>query len=441
MQVIDMAKNNNLGDFLTDIANAIREKKGMSGAINAQDFAGEIESISTGGGIVPMSDVNFYDYDGTRLHSFTKAEFLALSALPELPTREGLICQGWNYTLTDAKNYVTSHGILDLGATYITDDGATRLHIRIAAKGRMTVPLYFSQTVANGVTIDWGDGSATQTLSGTGNVNTTHTYAEIGDYVISLQPQGGCTLGLGHNDTGYCVMGENGNSNMVYNNMLQKVEVGEKVEEIHGYAFQNCCSLTSIAIPNGVTSIGNCVFKYCYKLRIVIVPVSVATIGMYACQYCHSLTAAILSNSVTNIMAYSFYQCYSLQRITMPDSLTTLGTYAFQNCYSLANVAISNSLASLNISIFQTCRSLSFVAIPGSVKSIAGSVFSNCYGMGVYDFRQSTSIPTLSNSNAFNQIPEDCIIVIPDSLYSSWTTTTNWSSHSPKMVKASEYNG
>jgi hypothetical protein len=264
-----MAKNNNLGDYLTDIANAIREKKGMSGAINAQDFASEIASISTGGGgstsgSVSKSDVNFYDYDGVLLHSFTKDEFLALSALPELPTRDGLTCQGWNYTLADAKEYVTSYGVLDIGATYITDDGKTRLHIRIAAKGRMTVPLYFSQTVANGVTIDWGDGSATQTLSGTENVNTTHTYADTGEYVISLNPTDGCTLDLGSSASSYCVMGNTNNNGRVYCNMLQAVEIGKNFIRIRYNTFSYCYSLASVVIPEGVTSIGNKAFYYCY---------------------------------------------------------------------------------------------------------------------------------------------------------------------------------
>ena len=43
-----MATNDNLGDFLTGVANAIRTKKGTSDAINAQNFASEIESIQTG---------------------------------------------------------------------------------------------------------------------------------------------------------------------------------------------------------------------------------------------------------------------------------------------------------------------------------------------------------------------------------------------------------
>ena len=139
-----MAKNNNLTDFLTDVANAIRAKKGTTAKINPQDFSSEIASIPAGGSAaVSKRDVKFYHYDGTLLHSYSKDEFLALSALPDLPTREGLTCQGWNYTLAKAKEYVTSYGVLDIGATYITDDGKSWLYIKIADNGRMHVPLYF----------------------------------------------------------------------------------------------------------------------------------------------------------------------------------------------------------------------------------------------------------------------------------------------------------
>ena len=373
-----MAKNDNLTDFLTDVADAIREKKGISNPINPQNFSSEIASIETGGGVtinnqeksvditengttevvadagftglskvsinvnvptsggggggestggaVAKSDVNFYDCDGTLLHSYTKSAFLALSALPDLPTRAGLTCQGWNYTLEDAQEYVTSYGVLDIGATYITDDGKTRLYIKIAAEGRMTVPLYFSQTVANGVTIDWGDNSDTQTLSGTGKKDTSHTYAEAGEYTISLTPSSGCILGLGRGSSSYCVMGSTGSPGRVYCNMLQAVEIGKNVASIDNYAFQYCYSLASVVIPNSVTSIG-------------------------------------------------------------------------------------------------------------------GYTFRQCSGMAFYDFRASKSVPTLSNTNAFGSIPSDCKIVVPDDLYDTWIAATNWSAHANNIIKASEFNG
>lgn len=177
-----MATNNNLTDYLLDIAEAIREKEGSSDTINAQDFSNRIRSLETGGG---GSD----------------------TPTPDMP---------------------------------IIGDGKTYLYIKIADKGRMVVPLYFSQTVANGVTIDWGDGSATQTLSGTGNINTTHTYAEVGEYTISLNPSSGCTLGLGRGSSSYCIMGSTKNEGIVYCNMLQAIEIGKNVSSIGNYAFNYC---------------------------------------------------------------------------------------------------------------------------------------------------------------------------------------------------------
>ena len=221
-------------------------------------------------------DVTFIDYDGSVLYSYSLEEAQALTELPALPSHEGLICQGWNWTLEDIK---ALNRPVTVGAMYITDDGATRLHIRIATIGRMTVPLYIGQTVANGVSIDWGDGSAAETLSGTGNVNTSHTYAEPGDYVISLMPQDGCTLSFGDGSSSYCVMGSTGNNGRVYCNMLQDVSIGKNVTSIRNYVFNNCYSLASITIPDGVTSISNYAFCYCYSLANITIPDGVTSIG------------------------------------------------------------------------------------------------------------------------------------------------------------------
>ena len=196
---------------------------------------GEIQAGGGGGTSTPtMKDVNFYDYDGTLVASYTLDDVQALTALPDGPTHAGLTFQGWNWTLEKVKALTRP---MNVGAMYITDDGKTRLNIRIADKARSTVPLYFSQTVANGVNIDWGDGSASETLAGTGKVNTTHTYADVGDFTISLTVADGCELGLGYNYSSYCIMGSTGNNGRVYCNMLQSVYVGENVTSIRAYAF------------------------------------------------------------------------------------------------------------------------------------------------------------------------------------------------------------
>ena len=244
------------------IADAIRAKAGTADTYKIAEMPDAIANLPSGGGETPTSakpnDVTFIDYDGSILYSYSLEEAQALTELPALPSHDGLVCQGWNWTLEDIKSL---NRPVTVGAMYITDDGATRLHIRIATVGRMTVPLYIGQTVSNGVSIDWGDGSAAETLAGTGNVNTSHTYAELGDYVISLMPEDGCTLSFGKKSSSYCVMGATENNSKVYCNMLQDVTIGKNVTSISSYAFDSCYSLASITIPNGVTSIGSNVFS------------------------------------------------------------------------------------------------------------------------------------------------------------------------------------
>ena len=441
----------------------------------------QFEGIFTGGGGASTSsklnDVTFIDYDGAILYSYSLEEARALTDLPTLPSHDGLVCQGWNWTLEAIK--ALNHPVT-VGAMYITDNGATRLRIRIATVGRMTVPLYIGQTVANGVSIDWGDGSAAETLAGTGNVNTSHTYAETGDYVISLMPEDGCTLSFSDGSSSNCVMGSTGNNGKVYCNMLQEVYIGDGITSINSFAFSNCYSLANITIPTGVTSISEGAFSNCYSLANITIPIGVASIGNYAFSYCSSLASITIPDGVTSIGSSVFSYCYSLVSITIPDGVTSIGNSAFSYCYSLANITIPTgvasiggsafsycySLASITIpdgvtsigndafsycyslvsitipdgvtsirrSVFSYCSSLASITIPDGVTSIGGSAFYNCYGMRYYDFSACTAIPALSNTNAFDNLPSDCQMLIPSALYNNWKSATNWATYASKMV-------
>ena len=106
------------------------------------------------------NDVRFIDYDGTLLTAYSASEVSSMSEMPSLPSRSGLSCQGWNWTLQQVKDYVLSYGKCDIGATYTTDDGKTRIKITVWDPKYSNVPVVFKQTVANDVEVDWGDGSA-----------------------------------------------------------------------------------------------------------------------------------------------------------------------------------------------------------------------------------------------------------------------------------------
>lgn len=401
-------------DSTMAIKQAIINKGGEVGDLTT--YADAITNLPSGEAdpnpTAEKNDVTFYDYDGTIRYSYTAEEFLTLTEMPPLPTQKGLICQEWNWSFEDAMEYVAEYGILDVGATYITDDGKTRLYIRIAAEGRMDVPLYFQQTVANGVTIDWGDGSATETLDGTGKVNTTHRYASIGDYMISLDVAEGCTLNFGHGTNNYCVMGSTDNNGRAYCNMLQKVEIGLGILKLNAAALSYCQSISAVTMPNHVTSIGSSTLSYCNQIPALIIP-----------------------NGVKYLETSALYSTNSLSVIVLPYSVTSISIRVLTST-SLSSIVIPSLIRSIYM---LGCYSLSSIIIPSSIDNMPANSFANCYGMAFYDFSRHTAVPTLANTNAFTGIPDDCKIIVPDALYDEWIAATNWSAYATYTIKKSEW--
>ena len=107
---------------------------------------------------------------------------------------------------------------------------------------------------------------------------------------------------------------------------------------ITSQAFYNCTSLTSVTLPNSITSIGDGAFYNCKLLTSITIPNSVASIGDNAFSNCTSLPSITLPNSITSIGSSVFYNCTSLTSITLPNSVTTIGNQLFYNCTSLKDV-------------------------------------------------------------------------------------------------------
>lgn len=126
-------------------------------------YASLVDQIS-GGGSANLSDpVRFFDYDGTLVYSYSAADFANLNAFPDNPSHSGLTAQGWNWALADAKTYVATHGWLDIGQMYVTDDGVTRIYITLESSNALSP--YFALGINGTVNVNWGDGTNTD-LSG-----------------------------------------------------------------------------------------------------------------------------------------------------------------------------------------------------------------------------------------------------------------------------------
>ena len=96
---------------------------------------------------------------------------------------------------------------------------------------------------------------------------------------------------------------------------LTSITIPENITSIGRCAFSGCDGLTNITIPDSVTSIGSAAFENCSGLTSIIIPDRVTSIDHWAFQYCTGLTSATIGNGVKSISRYAFWDCASLKDI------------------------------------------------------------------------------------------------------------------------------
>ena len=219
----------------------------------------------------------------------------------------------------------------------------------------------------------------------------------------------------------------------IYDNGVGTLVVVGKISKIPNDAFRDCSSLTSMNIPDSVTTIGEGAFGSCDSLTSVNIPDSVTTIGKEAFRYCDSLTSVNIPDSVNTIGDDAFEDCDSLTSVNIPDSVTEIGWRAFEYCDSLTSVNIGNSVTTIGAFAFYHCDSLTSVNIGDSVTTIGNKAFYYCNSLtSVYC--KATTPPALGETSVFDANGSGRKIYVPAGSVNAYKSAENWSEYADAIV-------
>ena len=206
---------------------------------------------------------------------------------------------------------------------------------------------------------------------------------------------------------------------------MTSISLPNSITSIGERAFYGCSSLTSINIPDNVSSIKKRTFQNCSNLVSVIVGDSVISIEDSAFYACEKLTSLQLGVSLERIENHAFHNCDSLILVNIPNAVTYIGDYAFYDCEALATISIGNNVTSIGNYAFAYSDALTSIIIGESVNSIGYSAFNN----NMFSLQNVTCLatipPILANNTVF-PYPNIATVTVPCGSLEAYSAPTSY---------------
>lgn len=290
------------------------------------DYPTKISSIPTEKIEAPENDVNFYDYDGFRIASYTIRdaqsyfEDFDTFRIDNMPTHTGLTFDGWNWDTMDLAK--TSRKYADIGALYKTTDNATHIKVLINNPSIDILNTGLRLGAKISLNVDYGDGTVEtkeNTSTSATNVIINHTFPSAGFYDVKI------SITSNPNSTRY---GFASTTSYGYRNyVIKEINIGNNVllDQSYSLAYLDC----KISFPSSVLITATYCFSYS-TIPIVNLPVSSFTTS-YMFYYFNGNIS--LPSSCESFSGTYFSQYSSIKRVIVPNTINTssVGNTLFNN--------------------------------------------------------------------------------------------------------------
>lgn len=222
---------------------------------------------------------------------------------------------------------------------------------------------------------------------------------------------------------------ELGGSFYIDNELKTITKIGDNLNNIDPDA-------VNITLTDTVTEIKGSAFEYnalsgVSPLTSIVLPNSLTTIGGFAFSR-SGLTSISIPNTVVNMNENAiFYYCVNLVTANIPTGITSTPRFLFEGCSSLYGVIIPDNITNIDSATFRGCSSLDTITIPSSVTEIGNTAFKDCTSLTSITVEAVTP-PELDTNVFYNT--NNCPIYVPSASLSEYQSASGWSDYSDRLV-------